>query len=522
MSENKSTSISIDIYSMNFKHCKAIYPHKLVRPIGNYKIDHRKYLREVINDITANSLRILQYIAVNPKRSLAKECKSHSAWYACEYCYAKGSKIVVTDNNIAKNKIARQIESVQEGIVDLQSQSQTAENDLKIENLISLKEELKKSLNALNRKSNILWPSSTMYSLHRSRKSILAIVRRIESGENLTIDQSKGVVGRSLLLDIPHFNYVYDVPAEYMHSSCLGVIKRLVECTFNVGTKRSRVTNRKLSSPSDFNKLMLLTKVVKKFSRRVRNLDLAFFKAQEYRNLLLFFFPLVLECIEPEAEERTLWLYLVFMLRSSVIPSNEYAPIDLNVVQQCCDSFYRLFEQLFGEKNCSYYLHVLCCHLTEIRTHGPLTDTSAFKFESFYGEVRRSFVPGTPSVLKQIMSNIFLKRAISKHVCENNIFISNYDTSMECNSLIYCYKQQQYQVYKISDIHEDNVSCHKVGQYKAHFQQTPNINLSSVGVFKKGGVSSDTTFIRKSDIAGKVLNVGKYLVTCPTNVLNEK
>ena len=514
--------MSIDIYSINFKNCKNIYPHKLVRPLGKYKVDNKKHLKEVIDDIAANSLRITQYIADNLKRCIAKDCKCHSSWYACEYCYAKGSKIEVTDNMIAGRKITLQINSVTESLQHITSQPKTVENDRKIENLASLKEELEKSLKALKRKSNILWPSSTMDSLHRSRKSILAIVRRIERGENLSLDESKGVLGRSLLLDIPHFNYIYDAPVEYMHLSCIGVTKRLIECTFNVGTKRSRITKRKLSSPSDFNKLMHATKVTKESSRRARNLDLAVFKAQEYRNCAIFFFPLVLECIEPGAKEINLWLYLAFMLRSSVLPSIEYAPVNLNHVRECCVLFYKLFEELFGKQNCSYSLHVFCSHLTEIRTHGPLTETSAFKFESFYGEVRRSFVSGTTSPLKQIMKNILLKRAISSHVCQNDIFISNYDTPMECNSMIYCYKRKQYYIYQITDIIGDNISCHKIGQYPAHFEETPNLNWSSVGVFKRGGTCSDTTVISKSDIAGKVLNVGKYLVTCPTNVLNEK
>ena len=73
-----------------------------------------------------------------------------------------------------------------------------------------------------------------MYSQHRSRNSILEIVEKIENNERLSIDESKGIVGRSLLLDIPDFNFTYDVPAEYLHSGCLGVIKKLVELTFNV------------------------------------------------------------------------------------------------------------------------------------------------------------------------------------------------------------------------------------------------------------------------------------------------
>lgn len=510
------------MYTLKFKNCDTIYPHKLVRTLGKNKVDDQEHLRDVLQDILENQLRLLQYIGDNPKRCKAKKCKSHSAWYACEYCFGKGMKIILRDNSTGNTRLTNQINLIEEKINDCRREQSSPENDTKIENLLSLKSELQKSVNSMKKKSHIVWPHSTMNSQHRSRNSILAIVEKIENQDTLSIDESKGVLGRSLLLDFPDFNFTYDVPTEYMHCACLGVIKRVVELTFDVGINRPRITTRKLSSTSKFNQLMLCTKVTKEFPRRARKLDLAVFKALEYRNLVLFFFPLVIECIEINARERKLWLNLVYMIRSSVIPTVEFLPLQLEVIKECCETFYKLFEQLFGELNCPYNLHVLCCHLLEMRTHGPLTETSAFKFESFYGEVRRSFVSGTCSPLKQILTNVMLKRIIGNHVCENSIHISNYDTPMESNRLIYVYKNKEYYIYEIAEINELDISCHKVGQYPAEFPETPDILWSTVGVFRRGGTSSEITNIKMTEIAGKVLNVGKYLITCPNNVLNEK
>lgn len=212
------------------------------------------------------------------------------------------------------------------------------------------------------------------------------------------------------------------------------------------------------------------------------------------------------------------------MLRSSVIPSEEFSACSISDIQKCCETYYKLYEELFGPLNCTYSLHVFCAHLLEIRTHGPLPETSAFKFESFYAEMRRSFVSETISPLKQILKNVLLKRNISKHICQNNIFISNYDTPMECNKLIYCYERNQYLIYEISEINQDVISCHKVGQYPVNFPEVANLNLnwSVVGIFKKGGVCSNTVKINSSQICGKVLCVRNYLITCPIIVLNEK
>lgn len=114
------------------------------------------------------------------------------------------------------------------------------------------------------------------------------IIQGIEF-DHITHEEAKGFVGHSLFLDIEYFNFLTDIPAEYMHSVCLGLIKRMIELTFKVGENRTRVTTRRLSQPSTYNKQMKSVKVPREFSRRIRNLDLSIIKAQEYRNMLLFF-----------------------------------------------------------------------------------------------------------------------------------------------------------------------------------------------------------------------------------------
>ena len=522
MSEAKSSSVSLDIYSSCIQNCKNIYPHKLVRPLGKFKLDHKSILKDVVDDILVNNFRITQYIADNPKRATAKGCLCHSSWHPCEYCYARGVKLEVIDNQKIKKKLTDQIDLVQEKITDLNDLPNSEERRRKIENLVSLKNELQKSINSLKQKTNILWPFSTMKCEQRTRRTVLQILDRIENGEILSSEESKGIYDRSILLDIPEFDYVFDVPCEYLHCGCLGVVKRLVSLTFNLGESRKRNTKRKLSQPALFNKLMAMTKVVKEFSRRARDLNLAVFKGQEYRNIAIFFFPLVLECIEPEAKERHLWLYLAYILRSALIPSEEYWAVNISDVEQCCSKYYETYEKLMGKRNCTYNLHTFCSHLTKIRTHGPLTKTSAFKFESFYGEVRRSFVPGTTSTTKQILRNIYMKRAISSHCCENSIFISDYETPMECNNLVYCYNRNEYKFFKVIKIDDETLICNPIGVYPAVFPETPNLDWSKVGVFERGGICSEEVKIKTADTCGKVLYVGKYLITCPDNILREK
>ena len=377
-----------------------------------------------------------------------------------------------------------------------------------------------KTINKSN--NNIVWPASTINGPERTKEKVLEIVEKIENGDILNIDEAKGVVGRSLLLDIPYFKFVFHVPAEYLHSVCLGVVKRTVSLTFNVGESKPRNTARKLSSVEQFNSLMSKMKGPREFSRRARNLDFSVMKGQEFRNLVLFYFPLIIECIEETAKERRLWLLLAYLVRACILPNNEYDLIDVAVLRYCGKQFYELYEKLFHARNCTLYTHTVSCHLPEVRVNGPLTETSAFGFESFYGELRHSFTPGTMSPLKQIMQKVLLKRSTASHSCKAPIYYSPKDTQLECNSLVYTFSNNEYQFYQIISVQNNILECYKVGKYEKSFPETPTLNWAKVGVFEVGGISDEKVEIVIDNIAGKIIKVNDLFITCPNNILEEK
>ena len=461
------------------------------------------------------------FIGDNPKRAFARFSKAHSSYFPCEYCEACGKLLSVEDKSLKMKKNA--LQKQKSNVLNKIAIAQTNKDSIEVQSLTSVLSSINEAIKTLNRKNNnIVWPSSTQEGTIRTVENVKAVVERIEQQEELSLEESKGIMGRSLFLEIPYFNYVLDIPVEYLHGVCLGVVKKVVELTFNVGDNRQRNTSRKLSSSDQFNRLMIEVLVVREFSRRARNLDFSVMKGQEFRNIILFFFLIVLRCLEPQAKERRLWLLLAYSIRACILPNNEYEQIDPSILTYCGQQFYKLYEQLFHARNCAYYTHVISTHMPLIRTHGPLTLTSAFGFESFYGEMRNSFTPGTISPLKQIMTNILLKRNISSHCCKPSIYYSPKDTARESNSYIYTYQDNKYDFFKIMSVDDDSLNCCKVGKYKAAFPETPTLNWANVGVFKAGGVSDEMVEIEKKNVAGKVLRVQNHFLTCPINVLEEK
>lgn len=485
-------------------------------------VDYHEHFASVLNSIHANNLKIHSLVADNPKQSFVKNCMQHSAKYACEYCFGCG--VQFHHNNEGKaSEVAMKLSQHKRDVIQQIENMEDNDPD-QCDYLRSIVDNLNEAekLSRVKKHSHIVWPSSTADSEPRTKEKIIEICELLEADNDLTQQETKGVKGRSLLLDLDYFDFVLSVPAEYMHLLSLGVVKRLIELCFNVGENRSRITKRPLTSPDIFNELMKNIKVPRESSRRARKLDLAVLKAQELRNILLMYFPLVTQCLGNHEKEIKVWEMLAFMIRACVLPQDEYENVNINQIKYCQKHFYQCYEQLYGAKNCTFSIHTVSSHVLDMRSLGPLTETSAFPFESFYSELRRAFVPGTVSVVKQMFQSVLLKRILSHHVCEETIFLKEKDTPLECNSLIYVYENKKHIIYKIKSIDNDNLTCNQLGNFEANFPCTQMLDWSSVGVYRKGGLSSVDVTINRNRVAGKVLKVDKYLVTCPNNILREK
>ena len=256
-----------------------------------------------------------------------------------------------------------------------------------------------------------------------------------------------------------------------MHLACIGVVKRMVELTFNIGENRDRKTKRKLSDVLMYNMKIAGIKVVREFSRRLRQLDFGVMKAQELRNLILFFFPLVLQCIpEKFVQERKLWLQLTFILRACIIPNNEFNNIPNVIIQDVAKSFYKNFEAVYGKKNCTYSIHVFSSHLLLVRGMEPLTSRSAFKYENFYSKLRNLFQPGTISPSKQMLQNCYMKKKLDPHNCKKTIYYDTEKKGRENNSLIYFMDDDNvYRFFKIIKIIDQNTFlCKPTGSIQLH------------------------------------------------------
>ena len=74
----------------------------------------------------------------------------------------------------------------------------------------------------------------------------------------------------------------------------------------------------------------------------------------------------------------------------------------------------------------------------------------------------------------------------------------------------------------IRDNGDNTFTCVKQGKFACKFDELKNVDWSKVGVYKLGPICQNLITVNRNDIAGKVIHVDQYLITCPNNVLVEK
>ena len=107
VTEPKSNTISLDVYSTKFSDCRHIYPHQIIRPVQKYQLPPRPQLSTLVQSLQNNSLTITNFVGDNPKKVIIREALCRSAKYACEYCNGaaeRSTKITPEDELSCRNK----------------------------------------------------------------------------------------------------------------------------------------------------------------------------------------------------------------------------------------------------------------------------------------------------------------------------------------------------------------------------------------------------------------------------------
>lgn len=221
---------------------------------------------------------------------------------------------------------------------------------------------------------------------------------------------------------------VSNVPLDYMHLVCLGVMKTLLMFVIGKKGKNCRLNDNSIKSVSETMRIFRRY-VPQEFCRLPRSLeDIEHWKATEFRQFLLYTGPVALkEKLSKVQFKHFLCLHVAIRILCSVkcISLNRYAKSLLKY-------FVKNFKKIYGNEYITFNVHNLLHLCDDVLLYGTLDNFSAFKFENYMSNIKRN-IKKSRYPLQQIHNRIIEDRKLI-HIEKTSNFLSfQEDNILVCN-----------------------------------------------------------------------------------------
>lgn len=214
-------------------------------------------------------------------------------------------------------------------------------------------------------------------------------------------------IGNSILENLS-IGMVSQIPLDYMHLVCLGVMKRLLQLWLK-GNKNVRLSAEHINSIS-YNLIAIRSCIPSEFARKPRSLhDLERWKATEFRQFLLYTGIVIMKSImRPIQYDHFVSFSVAIRILSDpqlCISFNFYA--NLLLVW-----FVSNYKNIYGGEYLSYNVHNLIHLANDVKIFGCLDNFSCFKFENHMQKIKNKLhQSGKP--LQELSNRMFEELQVS-------------------------------------------------------------------------------------------------------------
>ena len=301
----------------------------------------------------------------------------------------------------------------------------------------------------------------------------------------------------SPFLDL-NIDMIHQFPIDPMHCIDLGVTKRLM-LLWKEGLKprrRFKKSHTQLSIISNFNE-DISRYFPSSFQRKPRGLEeLKMWKATEFRSFLMYVGPVVLKWVLDKEEYE---LFLSLSVAVSILYNERLIERHCNYADQLLNFFVSNARSMYGDRFCSYNVHLLL-HLAEVTKRvGTLSSCSAYKFESNMCDMKRS-VRGTGSPILQL-ANRMSEKMTTEIDCSKGTF--NSGKTLKCGYRN-CYALKTNEFATIQELGSgEYVVCEIFEDTKAFFKRPCDSRI--VGMCKGYRHKTKMRKLHKSAIVGEAI-----------------
>lgn len=224
----------------------------------------------------------------------------------------------------------------------------------------------------------------------RTHQSIIKAIEKLSLSRSSKIKSVDGFMTMPPMLLFNEFDLSKSFAVDYMHNVLLGIMKLLLDMWFGSHRLCKQSPYFKpmtLSQRQKLDERILDLKPYERISRKPTSiLDRAFYKATEYKMLLLFYLPVALEGLldKKQLEHFKLLSASIYILLQHVISTEELHAAHEMLIKFCDD-----FETIYGPEAVTMNVHLLRHHKDNVLNHGPLWATSMFGFEQNIGVITK-------------------------------------------------------------------------------------------------------------------------------------
>jgi len=235
---------------------------------------------------------------------------------------------------------------------------------------------------------------------------------RTDESFRLQLNEEHHLGQESELKRLP-IDIVQQIPLDYQHLVCLGVVRKLLNLWI-----RGKVTRFRLSSQQTHlisqKIIQLKLDVSKDFQRKPRSLiHLKNWKATEFRSFLLYTGPIVLQSILPTSYYNH---FLCLHVAITILCSKKLHSKHIGYAKQLLKYFVETFSSFYGLENVSYNVHGLTHLCDDSSNFGQLDTFSTFRFENYLGKLKKLLRSGNRP-LEQIHNRIVEDALLSEVNC---------------------------------------------------------------------------------------------------------
>lgn len=231
--------------------------------------------------------------------------------------------------------------------------------------------------------------------------------REILRNLNSSFDNLLGVNGESELCKLIYFDFISGVHPDLMHMIFSGINPRLLNYQLSF-ENRNKPSYIKKPDQRILDERILKSNYNSDFKRLPKSIfELNNWKSTQNFDYFFYLGPIVLQSIlNKEAYEHYLLLvYIISKLYNGHLTINE-----LNQIDDLVKIFLNNINQFYDQHEYTMNVHQLNHLVKTFKNYGPLKYLTAFSFESFNGDVKKS-IKGGFGVLKQIFNRNELKIA---------------------------------------------------------------------------------------------------------------